>query len=72
MRERLCAFPPSRAVCPIQKITIRNIILDFYKMMQMRPLQPSFMMRSMVSWSLMRASAGIRLSLLCRPSFTSS
>ena len=43
-----------------------------YRIIQIRPLQPSLMIRSMVSCSLMRASPGIRLSLLCSPSLTSS
>ena len=40
--------------------------------MQIKPLQPSLIMRSMVSCILSRASAGIRYSLLRRPSLTSS
>ena len=43
-----------------------------HKIMQIRPLQPSLMMRSMVSRTLPRASVGIRYSLLCSPSLTSS
>ena len=44
----------------------------YYRIMQISPEHPSLMTRSMVSCSFMRASAGMRYSLLCRPSFTSS
>ena len=47
-------------------------VLVLHRIMQIRPLQPSLMMRSMVSRTLPRASVGIRYSLLCSPSLTSS
>ena len=44
----------------------------YQRIKQIRPLHPSLMTRSSVSWSFMRASTGILNSLLCSPSLTSS
>ena len=45
---------------------------SFYRMMQISPPEPSLMMRWSVSWSLARASSGMRLSLPFKSSLTSS
>ena len=43
-----------------------------YRIRQISPLQPSLIILLMVSCNLSLASCGIRLNLVCRPSFTSS
>lgn len=60
----------------IQKYTTRGRPIwdapSFYRMMQISPPEPSLMMRWSVSWSLARASSGMRLSLPFKSSLTSS
>ena len=60
----------------IQKETTRGRPIwdapSFYRMMQISPPEPSLMMRWSVSWSLARASSGMRLSLPFKSSLTSS
>ena len=47
-------------------------LTNAYRMMQISPPEPSLMMRWSVSWSLARASSGMRLSLPFKSSLTSS
>ena len=55
-----------------KKLRIAKAIPKIYKIMQIKPLHPSLIIFSSVSWILPRASCGIWQSLLRRPSLTSS
>lgn len=58
--------------CPRREYSRRGIFICLYRIMQISPPLPSLMMRVSVSCSFFRASSGIRFSLVCRSSLTTS